>query len=219
MTEQIARVLLIDLENCPSQINQLMTHLEKYSMVVVCYAQSGAKIPIDWLMPLTGIVNNKRLKWVKMPTTGKNAADFGITFWAGVLMAKLPPNTHFDIVSNDTDLDHVVGLLIDQKRTAVRVGTKKEVLPVPTAIVTTKTDLKLQEYYLHEYCLSLINMKTGKPAKKETLLNSIKAKFKSDNIDVEQLVKSLIKNGIIDSSNENKIMYNEQKLIQLANTL
>jgi hypothetical protein len=62
-------------------------------------------------------------------------------------------------------------------------------------------------------------MKTGKPAKKETLLNSIKAKFKSDNIDVEQLVKSLIKNGIIDSSNENKIMYNEQKLIQLANTL
>ncbi|MDP3010055.1 MAG: PIN domain-containing protein [Methylococcales bacterium] len=219
MTEQIARVLLIDLENCPSQINQLMTHLEKYSMVVVCYAQSGAKIPIDWLMPLTGIVNNKRLKWVKMPTTGKNAADFGITFWAGVLMAKLPPNTHFDIVSNDTDLDHVVGLLIDQKRTAERVGTKKENLPIPTAIVTTKTDLKLQEYYLHEYCLSLINMKTGKPAKKETLLNSIKAKFKSDNIDAEQLVKSLIKNGIIDSSNENKIMYNEQKLIQLANTL
>ncbi|MDO9214501.1 MAG: PIN domain-containing protein [Methylococcales bacterium] len=219
MTEQIARVLLIDLENCPSQINQLMTHLEKYSMVVVCYAQSGAKIPIDWLMPLTGIVNNKRLKWVKMPTTGKNAADFGITFWAGVLMAKLPPNTHFDIVSNDTDLDHVVGLLIDQKRTAERVGTKKEVLPIPTAIVTTKTDLKLQEYYLHEYCLSLINMKTGKPAKKETLLNSIKAKFKSDNIDAEQLVKSLIKNGIIDSSNENKIMYNEQKLIQLANTI
>lgn len=188
-------------------------------MVVVCYARSGAKIPIDWLMPLTGIVNNKRLKWVKMPTTGKNAADFGITFWAGVLMAKLPPNTHFDIVSNDTDLDHVVGLLIDQKRTAERVGTKKENLPIPTAIVTTKTDLKLQEYYLHEYCLSLINMKTGKPAKKETLLNSIKAKFKSDNIDAEQLVKSLIKNGIIDSSNENKIMYNEQKLIQLANTL
>jgi len=218
MTEQIARVLLIDLENCPSEINQLMTHLEKYSMVVVCYAHSGAKIPIDWLMPLTGIVNNKRLKWVKMPTTGKNAADFGITFWAGVLMAKLPPNTHFDIVSNDTDLDHVVGLLIDQKRTAERVGTKKVNLPIPTTIVT-KTNLKLQEYYLHEYCLSLITMKTGKPAKKETLLNSIKAKFKSDNIDAEQLIKSLIKNGIIDSSNENKIMYNEQKLTQLANIL
>jgi hypothetical protein len=41
------RVLLIDLENCPSQINQLMDNLEKYSHVVVCYAQSGAKILLD----------------------------------------------------------------------------------------------------------------------------------------------------------------------------
>jgi hypothetical protein len=30
------RVLLIDLENCPSQINQLMDNLERYSHVVVC---------------------------------------------------------------------------------------------------------------------------------------------------------------------------------------
>jgi hypothetical protein len=222
MTEQIARVLLIDLENCPNQINQLMTHLEKYSMVVVCYAQSGAKIPIDWLMPLTGIVNNKRLKWVKMPTTGKNAADFGITFWAGVLMAKLPPNTHFDIVSNDSDLDHVVSLLIDQKRTAERVGTKKENLSISTEIkatsVTTKIDIKSQNHYLHEYCLSLINMKTGKPAKKETLLNSINAKFKSDNIDAEKLVETLIRNAVI-TINESKIAYNQQKLTQFANTI
>lgn len=29
------RVLLIDLENCPSQINQLMDNLEQYSRVVV----------------------------------------------------------------------------------------------------------------------------------------------------------------------------------------
>jgi hypothetical protein len=36
------RVLLIDLENCPSQINQLLDNLEQYSHVIVCYAQSGA---------------------------------------------------------------------------------------------------------------------------------------------------------------------------------
>ena len=76
------RVLLIDLENCPSQINQLMNNLEQYSHVVVCYAQSGAKIPLDWVVPLTATVNNDRLKIVKMPNNGKNAADFGITFWA-----------------------------------------------------------------------------------------------------------------------------------------
>lgn len=37
------RILLIDLENCPNQIQQLMKDLEQYSHVVVCYAQSGAK--------------------------------------------------------------------------------------------------------------------------------------------------------------------------------
>lgn len=221
MTEQIARVLLIDLENCPSEINQLMTHLEKYSMVVVCYAQSGAKIPIDWLMPLTGIVNNKRLKWVKMPTTGKNAADFGITFWAGVLMAKLPPNTHFDIVSNDTDLDHVVGLLIDQKRTAERVGTKKEVLPVSSVIKPTAINIpsvKTQNHHLYESCLYLISMTNNKPTKKETLSNSLKSKFKSNNIDENQLIEMLVKNGVI-TINTNKIVYNQQKLNQFANTI
>lgn len=137
-------------------------------------------------------------------------------------MAKLPPNTHFDIVSNDSDLDHVVSLLIDQKRTAERIGTKKENLPTlpeiktTAVIVTTKTTLKPQEYYLHEYCLSLINMKTGKPAKKETLLNSINAKFKSDNIDTTQLFETLVKNGVI-VINADKVIYNQQKLNQFAN--
>ena len=74
------KVLLIDLENCPSQINELLENLENYSQVVICYAQSGAKIPIDWILPLTKVVNDDHLKIIKMPTIGKNAADFGITF-------------------------------------------------------------------------------------------------------------------------------------------
>jgi hypothetical protein len=231
MTEQIPRVLLIDLENCPSQINQLKIHLEKYSLVVVCYAQSGAKIPIDWLMPLTAIGNNKRLKWVKMPEVGKNAADFGITFWAGVLMSKLPAHTHFDIVSNDTDLDYVVSLLQDQKRSAERIGTKKRNLPVSTTkpietkatteIKVTKieaTNLKMQNHF-HEYCSHLVNThKTNKPVKKDTLLNSIKSKFNSTVtvIDANQLVETLVKNGVI-AINADKVIYNQQKLNQFAN--
>ena len=103
-----------------------MENLEKYSHIVVCYAQSGAKIPLDWVIPLTTTVNDDRLKIVKMPNSGKNAADFGITFWAGVFMAQLPLETHFDIVSNDTDLDYVVSLLKSQERSAERIGSKKD---------------------------------------------------------------------------------------------
>ena len=59
-------------------------------------------------------------------------------------------------------------------------------------------------------------MKTGKPAKKETLLNSINAKFKSDNIDTTQLFETLVKNGVI-VINADKVIYNQQKLNQFAN--
>ena len=49
-----------------------------------------------------------------MTSGGKNSADFGICFFAGVLMQQLPKETHFVIISNDTDLDHVVNLLKGQ---------------------------------------------------------------------------------------------------------
>jgi PIN domain len=200
------RVLLIDLENCPTQINQLMNDLEQYSHVVVCYAQSGAKIPLDWIVPLTSTVNNDRLKIVKMPNNGKNAADFGITFWAGVFMAQLPIETHFDIVSNDADLDHVVSLLKNQQRSAERISNKKDNSQLASAskgLVNMSID-----DCLHEYCSHLV--KYSKPAKKATLLNSIKSKFKA-NIDPEELIKGLIKKGVINVKDD-KITYNQQKI-------
>ena len=205
------RVLLIDLENCPSQIHQLMNNLEQYSHVVVCYAQSGVKIPIDWIVPLTATVNDNRFKLVKMPQGGKNAADFGITFWAGVFMTQLPLQTHFDIVSNDNDLDHVVSLLISQQRSAERIGFKKDNPEV--FLGTIEPVNKSKEDRLHEYCLHLV--KHSKPAKKETLLNSIKSKFKVDNIDPEELFEELMKQGII-NIRENKISYIQQKLTEFS---
>ncbi len=57
-----SRVLFMDLENCLSQIHKLMNNLEQYSHVVVCYAQSGVKIPIDWIVPLTTTID---LNWLK----------------------------------------------------------------------------------------------------------------------------------------------------------
>lgn len=219
MDEKATKVLLIDLENCPSQINQLMNHLDEYSHIVVCYAQSGAKIPIDWMIPLTKVINEGRLKLIKMREVGKNAADFGIAFWAGVLMAKLPEQTHFDIVSNDTDLDYAVSLLTDQKRSAKRCGMKKDVsIPAVVKAVSTPTVVlpkiivpNTLDYYLLESCLYLASMPSNKPVKKETLLNSIQSKFKSDKVDANKAVESLVKNGVI-SINGNKVGYNQQKI-------
>jgi hypothetical protein len=208
------RVLLIDLENYPSQVHTLMDDLAQYTQVVICYAQSGAKVPIDWLMRLTTAINDNRLTLFKVPSVGKNAADFGITFWEGKLMAELPPETHFDIVSNDTDLDYVVNLLLDQQRSAERIGLKKENLPTSTDTkITNSTTLN---YYLQEYC-AYLQKHSNRPAKKETLLNSINAKFKVEGVDANKLLEQLAKQGVIDTSN-GKITYNLEKLKQFANS-
>ncbi len=209
-------ILLIDLENCPNQIHQLMRNLEQYSYVTVCYAQSGAKVPLDWILPLTKTVNENRLKIIKMPSGGKNAADFGITFWAGFQMSQLPSATHFTIVSNDSDLDHVVNLLISEQRSAERIGNKKEIIghqPTDTcAPVISDENRRLQEY-----CLHLVNHSKSRPAKKQTLINNIKSKFKDDGILSEQLFNVLSKQSVIVIKDGNKISYNEPKIAKLAN--
>lgn len=204
------RVLMIDLENCPGQINQLMDNLQSYSHVVVCYAQSGAKVPLDWVVPFTTAVNNDTLKIVKMPNVGKNAADFGITFWAGVLMAQLPLKSHIDIVSNDADLDHVVSLLRSQQCSAERISNKKD--SYQSDSMTAEIIKKFSEDHLQEYCLHLL--RHSKPAKKATLLNSIKSRFKENN-DPEGLFEALLSYGIIYVKDE-KISYNQQKLIKFT---
>lgn len=208
--EQTFRVLLIDLENCPKQVDQLMDDLELYSQVVVCYAQSEAKIPLDWIIPLTSIVNQGRLKIFKMPNGGKNSADFGITFWAGVIMAQLPPNTHFDVVSDDSDLDHAVSLLISQQRSAQRIGVKK----IDNMNMSGATSKRLSEA-VQEYCSHLVKHNKSRPVKKETLLNSIKSKFKNNEVDSEALFDALIRKGVI-AINDTRISYDQEKIEQLA---
>ena len=207
---EVARVLLIDLENCPNQIHQLQKNLEEFSQVIICYAQSGAKIPLDWLMPLSATVNANKLKIFKMTNGGKNAADFGICFFAGALMQQLQQETHFLIVSNDTDLDHVVNLLKSQGRSAERVGTKKE----EKQTISTTTTVSLSP--LKTYCMHLVTYSKNRPAKKDTLLNSIKNKFKDAPETAADVFRLLTTQSAVTVS-ENKVSYNDKKIKELAN--
>ncbi|PKM11247.1 MAG: NYN domain-containing protein [Gammaproteobacteria bacterium HGW-Gammaproteobacteria-3] len=202
---------MIDLENCPKQVHQLMENLASYSQVVVCYAHSGARVPLDWIVPLTATVNDNRLKIVKMPNGGKNSADFGITFWAGVLMAQLPENTHFDVVSDDADLDHVVSLLISQQRSAARIGVKK----AEAKIMQPQPLPRPPDAVIQEYCLHLAKHNKSRPVKKETLLNSINSKFKNNAINPEAVCDELGRYGAI-AVKDNRISYNQQKIEELA---
>lgn len=207
------QVLIIDLENCPNQIKYLMDSLEQYAQIVICYAQSSAKIPLDWVIPLTTVINDNRLKIIKMPSGGKNAADFGIAFWSGMLMAKTEANAHFDIVSDDADLDHVVSLINSLHASAKRIRTNKSPQDEKLSSLTaTMSDP------VREYCLHLDTHQKNRPVKKETLINHIKSKFNGSGVDAEKLLEALCKQEAIKLV-DNKISYNQSKITALAKAL
>jgi len=199
---EIIKILLIDLENCPNQIHQLQNNIEEYTQVIICYAKTGVKIPLDWLKSLSTAVNKNRLKIFKMTNGGKNSADFGICFFAGSLMQQFKNKAHFVIVSNDSDLDHVVNLLISQGCTAERIGSIKEKNSLPLDAV-------------HSYCKYLISNSENRPSKRDTLLNSIKSILKNYPESSEVVFKFLIKYKVFIIT-ENKVSYNDKKLAEIV---
>jgi hypothetical protein len=206
------KVLLIDLENCPSKLEQLPTDLANYLQVLICYATSKSNLPLSWLLPLSDAISAKRLKIIKMDHVSKNAADFGICFLAGSLMQEVPKETHFVIVSNDKDLDHVVHLLKSHGRSAERIGTQKE--EKNSSLSPEQIPPTIQRS-IADYCNHLITFKANRPAKIETLLNSIKAKFKINSSDSESIYKILLSSGAI-KTNGQKIVYNDKKIQELT---
>jgi hypothetical protein len=196
-------VLLIDIENCPTQIKQLQTDLISFSQVFICYAQNNCpKIPLDWLNTLAKAINENRLKIIKMKIATKNSADFGICFFSGMLMERLPRNTKFIIVSNDSDLDHTIELLKSQGRSAERIGIEKK---------NNNSLSNINEDPLKTYCKYLVTLK-GKPAKKETLMNSIKSKFKGMPQIAENVFQELINQSIVNIMENGNVTYNMIRL-------
>ena len=204
------RVLLIDLENCPSQLEQLLDDIDHYIKVVICHAQSNGKIPLVWLTSLAAAITAGKLQIVQMERSGKNSADFGICFTAGALMQALSTDTHFAIVSNDADLDHTVDLLKKHGRTAERIGLSKSTKNKDNGPNATEIQTALALY-----CSHLITYTKNRPAKTDTLLNSIKNKLKETPEFIDNVYKMLVSTGSV-RIEDDKVVYNDSKIKQLA---
>ncbi len=133
------RVLLIDLDNCPQQLAQLPENLAGFDRIVVCYGSQEPKLPLSLVTALAEPIMGGRLEIVGMEQSGKNAADFGLCFHAGKLMAEMPPETEFILLSEDGDLDHTVNLLRAHQRSARRMNgrTGKQASPLEDAAVAS----------------------------------------------------------------------------------
>ena len=133
----------------------------------------------------------KRLEFITAGK-GKNAADFALTFHAGLLVNQLPTNTEFTILSDDTGLDYAVHLLHDKGRMASRLSGKEQpAKPKPKArskSETPKAKAQVKEPSasgkspindaVKKFSAKLKKTKSEKrPKTKKALLNQIESHF------------------------------------------
>jgi hypothetical protein len=177
----INKVLLIDLDNCPAEVTQLSENLSQFKRIIGCFGQQEPRIPLSLASVLATPLYQGMLELVKMPRSGKNAADFGLAFMAGRLLAEMPADTEFVILSQDGDLDHVVDMLCASDRKAERIApTKNGNAQSSTAAKNSNTevnsvnicDTEIENLAYHYWNLRLKN-NSNRPATKKSLFNSI----------------------------------------------
>lgn len=214
ITNTGSRALLIDLDNCPKQIDELPQVLTGFARAIACYGSAEPKVHLSLLTLLAPALHEEKLKIIKMEKRGKNAADFGLAFWAGRLTAEMPAETEFLILSQDTDLDHVVNLLRGLGRKVERIDGKTAQLEIrekPVAAKSRQTVAKKSSAdFVAEYGAKYLQTGKPRPTKKNTLLNSIKSAFKNKKeIKPEEVLQGLLKRGFVAIDGRGHVTYPE----------
>lgn len=212
VVDPAAKILLIDLENCPNKIQQLQEDLREYTKVVICYASTGAKIPLDWLMVLNETINSNRLQIYKMEAAGKNSADFGICFYAGMLAQQLGQHAEFTIVSDDSDLDHLVSLLNSQSHIAKRQGKTKVSISEPK--IEVQAVIQDVASGVRIYCEHLTRYSANRPGTVNTLKNSICSRMNQNKGMTEAVFEQLVTLKVV-IINNTKVNYTDTKIKSL----
>jgi hypothetical protein len=225
----ISRVILIDLDNCPGELLRIVSEVDDSVQVIGCHGVKEPHVAVGLVPRLAQLLSEQRLRIEAMNQGGKNAADFGLTFWGGWLAGQLPPETEFVVVSNDTDLDHLVSLLVTSGRSARRVtaATQKVTTltpasasahapalvpvavrptpvaprPAPTPPDKPKPESSV-ETAMNKF-IAAVSKSKNRPKKLATLRNCLQATNKTlSPQQIEQIVRRLMERKIVGVSGE-----------------
>ena len=206
-------ILLLDIENQPKKVRELNFLLKQYSQVILVYANSHLNIALDDLMELSLAIQDKRLLIIKMPKTGANSADFGLTFIAGRLSAQLEKGGSIDVMSNDTAMSYAVELLgqigiqsTHIKQLAEPVKIEQSQLAVQEIKIKPKPQIEVN---VDKKVLQLLAK--NQPKKPKSLLKSLMSWCNLNLQQAEILLEKLqqIKVVVIE---QNKCEYNKKEL-------
>lgn len=226
MIEQIEQILLIDLENCQGHVDCLMDDLQYFSRVILCYAKTNAKIPLDWLTALSNVIQQGRLEILKMSQVGKDSADFGLSFLAGRLSVQLSQPSHFIILSDDKALDYVINLLKTYGHSAIRKSGKvnssssedNKVLPaIKEPIKSANKTTVEQRQAIYSYCQQLYaSSKKGiYPKSRQALSNMIHSTVRNEAL-AKKVLHYLITSSVLKINTDDLVTLNLPKLETLA---
>ncbi|MBF7683734.1 hypothetical protein I2F27_10445 [Acinetobacter sp. B5B] len=171
------KILLIDIENCGRALHQLQSSLNDYAQVYVVYATSNVNFSLDELHEFLPFIQAGRFHVLKMSKVGKDAADFGLAFWAGKLSQQYhAQEVVFEIVSHDHAMQYVSELLQQQ---GFHVDVKQQLVENLEDVLWVKL--------LHTW-----SKVQNKPTTSEACVNAICSWVKVDRVQAERLLQRLI---------------------------
>ncbi len=216
------RILLLDIENQTKKLKELTSLLAEYSQVILVYANTHLTVALDELNVLSKAIQEERLLLIKMPKVGLNSADFGLTFIAGRLSATLQQGDSVDVMSNDKQMSYAVDLL---QQLGIDSNQLKENVPL-VKIVQEKDLLESKperyegngmthEYIvvrphllrLQQYCQYLAKIKNNRPARQESLENSLKSVLKLEQDAQIKVMFNLLKKHKLIMLDNKKVTY------------
>ena len=170
--------ILVDYENV--QPTNFDPDKQQDAGIFVFLGPSQNKIPADLVAALQPF--GPAVRYIQMPSKGKNALDFHIAFYLGELVTKHPGDV-FRVVSRDTGFDPLVKHLADREVDVKRVAgapTFKSPAPNPSPKVKGGQSARVESVRK-----KLVTAGHARPRKTGTLKNWIRSTLAEELSDAE----------------------------------
>lgn len=212
--------VLVDYENDP--VKPLALLQGEQFKVMLFLGQHNTRLPIDLVLAMQAM--GDRAKYVVLETPGKNALDFHLAYYLGVLAAQ-DPGAFYHIISKDTGFDPLIKHLKARNILCSRSATIEEMpcfhrAPVaakhPTADVKDVKPNPAPHPRLDEMVNTavsdLVNRKAAKPRTPKTVRSTMQATLQTKygkslpEAEIDAVYETLVKQGHV-IINGRKISY------------
>jgi hypothetical protein len=200
--------LLIDLENV---VPGLISDLLENQIVLIFTGSKQTKIGRDLVVSTQPF--GKQIQWIIINGNGKNAADFHIAYYIGLLSEK-DPGSSFTILSKDTGFDPLIKHLVSKGVQCRRIEDIKyfgKPISKPKPNTSTKNKKNIDEIVTNLTSHFLKSDKIRRPKKLNKFIAFVKSRGNLSDDVVKAVVDKMVLNKLIEIKDE-KIIYSMDDL-------